>query len=115
MRVPETVSAAILALGGVRSAWVWVRRSFEGTDIVDHLLFACFVVGRSGLWFAVAGMFLIYATLPTAGRAALDDLDAYRWYLLVPLVLACLQFVAGFALGRRSPEREAADRASRRP
>jgi ABC-type sulfate transport system permease component len=115
MRIPEIAAAAVLAVGGVRSVWVWVRRSFEGTDVVDHLLYASFVVGRSGLWFAVAGLFLIYATVPTAGRAALDDLDAYRWYLLVPLGLACLQLVAGFTLGRRSPEREPAGRASRRP
>ena len=105
MRIPELVLAGLLALGGIRSVWRWVRRPIEGTDVVDHLLYAAFVVGRSGLWFAIAGLFLIYATMSTRGRAAIDDLQAYRWYVIVPIGLACLQLLAGLALGRRSPHR----------
>ena len=55
------------------------------------------------MWFAFAGFFLIYAAIPVQGRAALDDLEAYRWYLMVPLVLAAMQLLGGWFLGRRSP------------
>ena len=50
-------------------------------DATDHVLYALFVTGRVGLWFALAGLFFIYATLPEQGRAALDALEQYRWYL----------------------------------
>jgi hypothetical protein len=33
----------------------------------------------------------------------MDELARFRWYVLVPLVLAAMQLVAGYALGRRSP------------
>jgi hypothetical protein len=35
------------------------------------------------------------------GRAALDELEPYRWYLVVPLLLAAMQLLAGWFLGRR--------------
>jgi hypothetical protein len=103
VRVFELVVAVLLAAAGVRSLWSWSRRRFEGTDPVDHLLYAAFVTGRVGTWFAVAGLFLIYAGVHVQGRAALDELEAYRWYLLVPLVLVAMQFVGGWFLGRRDP------------
>jgi len=46
---------------------------------------------------------LIYASIDVQGRAALDDLQAFRWYLLVPLVLGVMQLLGGWFLGRRSP------------
>ena len=63
--------------------------------------------GRIGLWFAFAGFFLIYASIQVRGRAALDDLEEFRWYLMVPLVLAALQLLGGWFLGRRSPADDA--------
>ena len=81
-------------------------RPFEGTDVVDHLLYALYLTGRIGLWFAFAGLFLIYASIEVQGRAALDDLEEFRWYLLVPLVLAAMQLLGGWFLGRRSPADE---------
>jgi hypothetical protein len=101
VKIIELVVAIPFLLGGIRSVWLWVRRPIEGSNVVDHLLYALFVVGRSGLWFAIAGLFLIYASIPTRGRAAVDDFQAYRWYIVVPLGLAGLQLLAGFALGRR--------------
>jgi hypothetical protein len=101
--VAEWVVAGLLALGGFRSAWVWSRRPFEGSDPVDHALYALYVTGRVGLWFAFAGLFAISASIGTQGRAFVDDFAPYRWYLAVPLVLASMQFVAGFFLGRREP------------
>lgn len=104
MRVVELVLVGLFVLGGIRSLWVWTRRPFEGDDLADHVLYALFVTGRVGLWFAFAGLFAMYAASEARGRAAIDELSEYRWYFLVPLVLAVLQFVAGYFLGRRRPE-----------
>jgi hypothetical protein len=103
VKVVEVALAALLALAGLRSLWSWSRRRFEAVDVVDHVLYALYLTGRIGLWFAFAGLFAIYASVDTRGVAALDDLRPYRWYLLVPLVLAGLQLVAGWFLGRREP------------
>ncbi len=103
MRALELAAAAVFALGGLRSVWVWSRRPFESTDLRDLLLYALYLTGRIGLWFAVAGSFLIWSSIRTRGRAAIDEAATYRWYLLVPLGLAALQLVAGWFLGRRAP------------
>ncbi len=103
MRVVEIVLAGLFALGGMRSLWYWSRRRFEGADLTDHVLYALFVTGRVGLWFAFAGLFAIYASSDAHGRAAVDELGELRWYFSVPLVLAAVQFAAGYFLGRREP------------
>lgn len=103
MRIVELAIAGLLVLGGLRAVWYWSRRPFEGSDMVDHLLYALYLTGRIGLWFAFAGFFLIYASIDVQGRAALDDLEAFRWYLMVPLVLGVMQLLGGWFLGRRSP------------
>jgi hypothetical protein len=109
MRVFEIAMACLFAFAGFRSIWIWSRRGFEGTDVVDHLLFALYVTGRAGLWFSLAGFFALSASLNAQGRAAVDVLAPYRWFWMVPLLLATMQFVAGWFLGRRAPaEREAA-------
>jgi len=99
----EVVLAAVFAGLGVRSLVHWARRPFEGNDPVDHLLYALYLTGRVGLWFAAAGAFLLFASIPTRGQAFADDVRDYRWYLLVFVVLAVLQLVAGWFLGRRRP------------
>jgi hypothetical protein len=103
VRVVELAIAGLLAFAGLRSLWKWSRRGFEGVDVVDHLLYALYLTGRAGLWFSLAGWFLIYASVDTRGRPALDELEPYRWYLIVPLVLAGVQLLAGWFLGRRQP------------
>ncbi|HSJ51109.1 MAG TPA: hypothetical protein VLA90_07480 [Actinomycetota bacterium] len=105
MRPLEFAIAGGLALGGLRSMWTWSRRRIEGTDVVDHLLYAMFLTGRIGLWFSIAGLFLLYASVDGQGRAALDELQPYRWYLVVPLALAGMQLLAGWFLGRRGTAR----------
>jgi hypothetical protein len=103
----EVALAAVFAALGVRSLVHWLRRPMASDARRDHLLFALFVVSRAGLWFALAGLFLIYAGLSTRGRALLDDVARLRWYLVVLLVPAALQFVTGFLLARgrdRSPQ-----------
>ena len=104
MRTVELVIAGLFIMGGLRSLRAWSRRRFEGADVVDHLLYALYLTGRIGLWFAIAGFFLISASIDARGRPALDELTPYRWYLMVPLLLAALQLVAGYVLGRRSPD-----------
>jgi hypothetical protein len=112
VRPVEGAIALLFTLGGLRSLWYWLRRPFEGTDVADHVLYALFVTARVGLWFAFAGLFWIYATLDVQGRAALDELRRYSWYLMVPIALAAVQLLAGWFLGRRgTAEREP----SRRP
>ena len=101
MRPVESAIALLLTLGGLRSLWYWLRRPFEDTDVADHVLYALFVTARVGLWFAFAGLFWIYATLEVQGRAALDELRQYAWYLMVPVALAAVQLGAGWFLGRR--------------
>ena len=105
MRVVELIVAGLFILAGVRSLWAWSRRRFEGVDVVDHLLYALYLTGRIGLWFAIAGFFLISASIDAQGQPALDELAQYRWYIMVPLLLAAVQLVAGYVLGRRSPDR----------
>ncbi|MEX0991416.1 MAG: hypothetical protein WD004_03995 [Actinomycetota bacterium] len=103
MRVVELVVAGLLILGGIRSLVVWTRRRRVDVRGRAHLvLFALFVTARVGLWLSLAGLFLISASVPYAGRAFVDEMTAYRWYLLVPLVLGVLQIVTGYFLGRGS-------------
>jgi hypothetical protein len=99
----EWVVSAMLVAGGVRSLWIWSRRRFEGSDLVDHLLYAMFTTGRVGLWFAFAGLFAMYGSTDVEGRAFVDEVERFRWYAIVPIALSALQFVAGQLLGRRTP------------
>lgn len=101
MRAIEAVLAVLLTSGGIRSLWRWSRRGFTGQDLADHVLYALYVTGRVGLWFGFAGFFFIAASIETTGVAASEELASYRWYVLVPLVLATMQLIAGVFLGRR--------------
>jgi hypothetical protein len=102
MRILEVALVAVFGSLGLRSLVHWTRRPFESRDARDHLLFAMFVTGRVGLWLALAGIFVLYALTETQGRAFVDDVKAYDWYVMVFVVLAALQLVAGYFLGRRS-------------
>lgn len=100
MNVVELVSAVIFGLLGLRSLVYWLRRPMESDSRRDHLLYALFVCSRAGLWFALAGLFLLYASVPTRGRAFVDDVARFKWYVVVLAVLAAAQFLSGFFLGR---------------
>ena len=99
--VVELAIAGALSLLGLRSLWKWARRPLQDGTVVDHLLFALFATGRVGLWFAFAGIFVLYALTSVDGRLT-SEFDRFRWALLIPIVLAALQLVAGYALGRRA-------------
>jgi hypothetical protein len=103
MRVAEWVAAAAFALLGVRSLVHWLTRPLETPDRRDRLLFSLFVMSRVGLWFAVAGLFALYASIDTRGRAFVDEAGDLRWYVVVVAVPAAGQFVTGFLLGRPRP------------
>jgi hypothetical protein len=103
VKVLEVALAALFATGGIRSLWRWSRRPFEGADARDHALFALYLTGRAGLWFSIAGLFLLSASIDAAGQPFVDEFRRYQWYLIVPLALGAVQLLAGYFLGRRGP------------
>ena len=124
MRILELVVAAAFAALGVRSLAYWVRRPFEGSTAGAHALFALHVTARVGAWFALATLFVLYATVATIdpvtgeriaaeGRAFTDAARQYAWFYVVLLGLGAVQFATGFFLGRTRPD--ASDGISRRP
>jgi hypothetical protein len=102
MKGIEIALVVLFGALGVRSLVYWARRPFESRDARDHLLFAMFVTGRVGLWLALAGLFALYAATDTQGRAFVDDVRSYDWYVMVFVLLGALQLVGGYFLGRRS-------------
>ena len=101
----EYAVAAVFGLLGIRSLIHWLRRPLESDARRDHVLFALFVVSRAGLWFALMGLFLLYATVDTQGRAFSEDAGEFSWYFIVIMVLAALHLVTVFLLGRPPPAR----------
>ena len=103
MNVVEVVVAAVFGLLGVRSAIYWLRRPLDSDIRRDHVLYALFVASRVCLWFALMGLFLLFASVETQGRAFIDDAARFNWYYIVLAVPAGLQFISGFLLGRSPP------------
>jgi hypothetical protein len=101
MIVFEWAAAALLLLLGLRSLVYWARRPLASRSVRDQILYALWLTGRIGLWFAVAGVFVISALIGGGGRGFADEFQRFRWYIFVPLGLALIQLVAGLALGRR--------------
>ena len=102
MRVFELTVAALLVLFGLRSLAVWIRRPLASASLKDHALYALWMTGRVGLWFAIAGVFLISASIDVRGKAFTQEWSRFSWYVAVPLSLAAVQLLAGFLLGRSS-------------
>ncbi len=102
MKGIEIALVGLFAALGIRSLVHWTRRPFESRDARDHLLFAMFVTGRVGLWLSLSGLFVLYALTNTQGRAFTDDVRTYDWYIMVFVVLAVMQLIGGYFLGRRS-------------
>jgi hypothetical protein len=107
LRVVELVLAGLFALGGVRSFVVWVGRPIDSDALRDQLSYALYRTGRIGLWFAVAGIFLLPTLIGREGRAYTEEFARWRWYILVPLFLAVMQFVGAYLLGRSADRRPA--------
>jgi hypothetical protein len=100
VRVFEVTMAALLGLLGVRSFVYWMRRPLASRSVKEQVLYSFWVTGRVGLWFAVAGLFVISASIHREGKAFLDVFHRYRWYYYVPLVLAIMHLVAALLLNR---------------
>ena len=104
MRVFEVAAAVVLALLGVRSFVYWIRRPLASRSARQQVLYSLWVTGRVGLWFALAGLFAISASIRPEGRAFTDEFHRYRWYFYVPLTLAIIQLVAALLLSRSRSE-----------
>jgi hypothetical protein len=96
----ELLAAVLFAVLGIRSLVYWLRRPIESVARRDLLLYALFVAARAGLWFALTGLFLLFASVEGRGRAFIDEAARFNWYFIVLAVPAALQFVTGFLLGR---------------
>ena len=96
MKVGASVLAVLLALLGVRSALKWSSVRFEAETLRDHLLYSLHTTARTCVWFALAGAFV--------GFAVLDEPERFRWYVLVPIGLGAVQFLAAIALWRSPAE-----------
>ena len=97
----ELALAIVFAALGVRSAIYWIRHPVRTTDVTDELLFAAFVTGRVGTWFLAAGMFVLFGTIHTVGRAYTDDASQFTWLVIVFLLLGAMQLLAAWFLGAR--------------
>jgi hypothetical protein len=116
----ELVLAVIFAALGVRSAVYWIRHPVRTTDVADELLFAAFVTGRVGTWLLASGMFVLFGTIHTVGRAYTDDASQFGWLFIVFLALGAMQLLAAWFLGARdawsgAPERDEAGDEPRPP
>jgi len=94
--IAELAIGAALAVMGLRSLWRWSRTPLDSSSPADHLLYALYVTGRVGLWFAFAAVFF--------GYAVIDDVGQFRWFVLIPIMLSAMQLVGGVLLGRPSAE-----------
>ncbi len=90
----EIVLASVLGLLGIRSLAYWWRRRIHAENFGEHALYAVYVTGRVGIWFALAGFFVAYAAVDY-------DRQLFAWYLLLPIGLAAAQLLASFFLSRR--------------
>jgi hypothetical protein len=106
----ELVLAIGFAALGVRSAVYWLRHPVQTTDITDELLFAAFVTGRVGTWLLASGMFVLFGTIHTVGRAYTDDASQFGWLFIVFLALGAMQLLAAWFLGAREARSEAPER-----
>jgi hypothetical protein len=92
--VVEFVVTGLFAAVGVFSLLHWLNVEFGAASPAEHIAFAMYATGRVGMWFAFAGFFL--------GYAIVDEPQAFRWYILLPIVLAGVQLLSGLYLGRSS-------------
>lgn len=111
MRPFEVALALVLTGFGIRSAVYWARRPFESTAIRDQLLYAVYLTGRVGMWFAFAGLFYLFAFVgasdpepnPITGELVVEHPSKYTWYIIVFAVLGAMQLLAGWFLGHGGP------------
>lgn len=98
MSVVELLIAAACVGLGVRSIIYWLRRPVALESTRHRVLFAVFVTARSGMWFCMAGLFAVYGTRRTIGRAFNDDIAPYRVLAIAPILLAIISLGASAML-----------------
>lgn len=92
MRVLELALAA-LALGmALRAAMT--PTPLEGGPVSprERFLIALHDASRGGFWLALAGLF--------AGFALIDDAASFRWFAIVPILMAGMRLLAATFLAR---------------
>jgi hypothetical protein len=97
MTVVELVLAVLFTAGGIRSLMRWFGSSFDATSTTEQVAYALHITARVGMWFGFAGFFV--------GYALVAEPQSMRWYVFVPLGLACLQLLTSVFLAR-SPSTE---------
>lgn len=102
----ELCVAAVFAALAVRSAVYWLRHHVETDDTADEILFAMFVTGRVGTWLLASGLFVLFGTITTRGRAYTDEAGQYSWLFIVFLGLGAMQLIAAWFLGARGSRRD---------
>jgi len=103
MSAAELAAAGLFALLGIRSIVHWLRQPIELDGRRDVVLFALFVVSRAGSWFGLMGLFLLFASVGTQGRAFTDDAAEFNWYAVILFVPIALHFVVAYFLRQRPP------------
>lgn len=104
MKIVEFIVAGIFAAAGLRSFVHWVRRPFDSSDVADHLLYAVYLTGRIGTWFAFAGISALYGAAESEDRTLTAGASQFRWFAVLFGVLIAMQLIGGQFLGRRSPK-----------
>ena len=87
--------AGLLVVLGIRSALRWRHMAFEVASSGEALLYALHVSCRVATWFAFAAVFVALGVL--------DEPTRYRWFVLIPIVLAGVQLLTGLLLSRERP------------
>lgn len=103
MSAVELAAACLFAFLGIRSIVHWLRQPIELEGRRDLVLFALFVVSRAGMWFALMGLFLLFGSVGTQGRAFTDDAAEFNWYAVILFVPIALHFVVAYFLRQRPP------------
>jgi hypothetical protein len=101
VKVAEIVAGCLLMVAGIFSLIRWLRRPYVPGSGSEHALYLVHLTARIGVWFAFAALFF--------GYAFVDDTEAFRWFILVPIALAGIQLLTAVALAR-SPNEDSTGR-----
>jgi hypothetical protein len=96
VKVAEIVAGCLMTAAGVFSLIKWLRRPYVPGSASEHALYLLHLTARIGVWFAFAALFF--------GYAFVDDTEAFRWFILVPIALAGVQLLTAVALARSPDE-----------
>jgi hypothetical protein len=96
VKAAEIVAGCLLTAAGVFSLIRCLRRPYVPASPGEHVLYLLHLTARIGLWFAFAALIF--------GYAFVDDTEAFRWFILVPIALAGIQLLTAVALDRSPDE-----------